>query len=609
MPAIILSDGTKLNFPDAMSQGEISSAINKFTQEPQQTGTATLQEPDISQPVSPSAEQTPQINPPDNLPLGELDGDGKIPGNDDLIDVRGPASGIVGLAEGTFSLGSMFLASQVSKTAGFLKDLVSTSPPGTVNPEREKELVQFVQNLEEDLTVLPRTQPGQDVVDAFGDFIAPVADFFKGASETLGNKALEKFNSPTIAGLAAVFPELAAEVIPFGVVKTIKGVSGRAGRKAVKARAKDAVAALEEAAPTNKQLTDIAGGIYEELKNTGITVKPGKIQELSNRLHLTADEFGSTPKGQPLSTELLQLVDEAAQGGTKMPVDQLEKFRRIASNATRKFDNPSEQTLAGNLMDDIDEFLVNSKSDILDIPEGAPKNIAQNYEVARKLWRRKKKSEVLTDIMENIRASDKPFDQTMRKQVENLLFNKKRRNVFTKSEQAQLQKIKKGDIKATLAQIGSIFDIPSDKILIPLLSLGFASGTASSIGPLAATIPLVGRGAKILANRLTENRAKFADAVLRAGKDWQKITDAYLEATPVKLRDAKELSTLLLREDINLSGVPKNTLAAEARGIAQTQRSLLFGGGGGSAVGTISLSEDIEGSEPPSPPLSAGRQR
>ena len=102
-------------------------------------------------------------------------------------------------------------------------------------------------------------------------------------------------------------------------------------------------------------------------------------------------------------------------------------------------------------------------------------------------------------------------------------------------------------------------------------SMSYFFGTAGAAVP----VPIIGAVSRSLAEKLTLNNARFADQVIRAGKNARKITAAYLDNTAPKARSAEELSQLLIRQDIDLNKLPKNKFNNEARKSALMYREKL----------------------------------
>ena len=108
---------------------------------------------------------------------------------------------------------------------------------------------------------------------------------------------------------------------------------------------------------------------------------------------------------------------------------------------------------------------------------------------------------------------------------------------------------------------------------------GLAAGGV--VGMVA--VPVIGTVSRKLAARLTLGKAKFADAVVRAGRDGQKITDAYLRHTPKKIRAPDELAELLLNQDVDLSIIKSSDLTSKAVEIVRRRREL----GAGATAGSV----------------------
>ena len=81
-----------------------------------------------------------------------------------------------------------------------------------------------------------------------------------------------------------------------------------------------------------------------------------------------------------------------------------------------------------------------------------------------------------------------------------------------------------------------------------------AGGAAFGPGG-AIALPLIGTVSKRLAERLTVNSARMADAVIRSGKDGRRLAAAYMQNTPRRLRDPRELAQLLMKPGVDVDSL------------------------------------------------------
>jgi len=296
---------------------------------------------------------------------------------------------------------------------------------------------------------------------------------------------------------------------------------------------------------------------------------------LANILEYDARKAGIDPDITPKSHKALKRFKESI--GKEISTSELDILRKVAQNAARAKE-PADAAIGVAMINNIDDFLDNIGNNALKIPGGKSIEIGKKYKIARDLWGRARKSELLQESFEKARNQASGFENGVRTQFRSILNNKKQRKFFNKDELKAMETVVRGDTKQNIAKlIGRLGFGEGQATNIVGAAIGSVIG-ANIFGPGGVVIvPLVGQVSRKLAQRMTVKGAEFADDVIRAGKDAKRITAAYLKNTPEALRSSEELSQLLLRTDIALKDLPNIPLANDARRIAIKNRAALAG--------------------------------
>lgn len=423
----------------------------------------------------------------------------------------------------------------------------------------------------EALTFQPRTETGQAGLQAVGEALEPIAEKLGEAEKFLGDKTFEATGSPALAAAAATIPTALMEILG---IKGGKGVvkASQAGKKAIK---ESRVAkSILDAVPSVDQLKAASREVFKEIDNLGISLQPKAYRGLVNKLQIEAKRMGIDPDVTPKSSKALSRFTEF--DGVSPTLTEIDIMRKVAQNAAKSIE-PSEAAIGAAMINTVDTFLDNVRPTALKRPEGVP-GIGKRYKVARDLWGRARRSEVLGEAFKSARLQASGFENGLRTQFRAILNNKNKRRFFKKDELAAMRRVVEGSRKENIARLIGKLGF-SDGASTQLIggSLGVGAGAMVGGAPGAVAVPLIGQVSKSLAKRMTAKNAEFADQVIRAGKDAKKITRAYMKNTPKAERSAAELSELLMRNDIDLSLIPDDDIAKQAAMIASQNRVALAG--------------------------------
>jgi len=462
--------------------------------------------------------------------------------------------------------GATFLSGMIAEPIAGLAGLASAPFVGADQASRN------IKYVREALTYQPRTKGGEKALGIAADALAPVSEFMAKVGPALGDPVFEATGSPALATLAATAPHALIEIL--GAKGAGKFAIGFKRAKSTASKGKIA-RAITDAAPSIDQLKDTASAVYKEIDNLGVSLKPKTYTELFKKLETKARRMGIDPDVTPKAQKALERF--ADRVGDSPSLSDVDIMRKIAQNAASSIDG-SEKAIGTMMVQTVDDFLDGVSEAKLRIPQGVTAEIGKRYKIARDLWGRAKRSEILEEAFDKARRQASGFENGLRRQFNQILNNKRKKRFFKPDEIKAMERVVTGTKKENIAKL--------------IGKLGFSEGSATQLiggtigvgtgayfgGPAGAVaVPLVGQVSKKLAQRMTAKNAEFADQVIRAGKDANRIAEAYLRFTPKAQRTSQELSELLMRPDIDLSKLKRVKIAEEAANLVTQRRAELAG--------------------------------
>ena len=529
-----LADGRQLNFPDGTEQAVIQRTVKQM--------------------IGVKDEPTDNSVSPVSNPLG-------------VVDTRGSE-----FLEPVATMVTGAIAEPIAGLAGIAQSL---------NPfAKEGAGVEAIEKTREALTYKPRTDKGKDYLNKTGEFLAPVGKLLSSVETKLGDMAFESTGSPTVAAAATTIPTAVIELLGIGAgPKAVRAV-----RQSKNMLSKGKIAReIADAAPSIEQLKGTARGIYKEIDDAGAIVKPEAYNTLVNNIVKETKSAGLDKTITPKATQAVNRFVEKI--GDSVTVSELDTLRKVAQNAAKAIE-PAEKALGVRMIGLVDDFLDSAGANALGSasPGANISGIGKKYKVARGLWGRARKSELLQESFEKARNQASGFENGVRTQFRSILNNKKYSKLFTPDERDAMKLVVRGDKKQNFAKlIGRRGFSEGGAMNIVGGALGATAGGVMFGAPGAVIVPLVGQVSRKLAQRMTAKGADFADQVIRAGKDANKIAEVYIKNTPKKLRSAEELSELLTRPDITLDALSDTFLGSSAKELALKRRAQL----GGALTATI----------------------
>ena len=525
-----LADGRILQFPDGTDPQVIQATVKRMLGDRMPEAIAPESRPreDILRELTLAQSQAdmPRV---EQL-LGELEG-------------RGAAGAEIIEPLATMVTGAV--AEPVAGVAGIAQAVNPFAEPGAG--------ARAVEATREALTFQPTTEAGQEGLEAVGEVLQPVGEAIQSVEKDLGDSVFKATGSPALAAAATTIPTAIMEAIGLGV-------GGRLARRAKSIQPSKAQvrSMLNEAAPDVDTLKSVSRQVYEELDQSGITVKPEAYKNLVKNVKAAAKKQGLSKRTTKKSFGAIKdLEDVVGQSPTLSDVDDL---RKVAQGVASDIDL-TEKAIGGRIVSEIDDFLDSVKPENLVAPEGvAISDIGSKYRAARNLWGRARKSELISEAIENAKGRASGFENGIRIELGKLAKNKRTKKFLTKEEIAAIKDIERGNVQQNFSKFLGRFAFNEGRANNVLSALGGVGGGALVGGPVGAVaVPVTGQIARGIASKITLNRAKFLDDIVRAGKNGEEITKAYLSSIPKGKRSASDLSRLLSDPNVDLDALFKSS--------------------------------------------------
>jgi hypothetical protein len=480
------------------------------------------------------------------------------------------------VVEPVFTIGSSTIAEPVAGLAGIAQ---------SINPFAEEGAgVQAIQATREALTYQPKTEAGTQAMQAIGAALEPVGKAFSASENYLGDSVFELTGSPTLAA--------AAKTAPTAAIQMLGGLTGKQtvkqAQKAKEAlRTAKASGLIAEAVPDIKQLKSVSRAVYKEIDDLGASVSKDPYRRLVTELNSVAKKGGIDPDITPKATKALGRFNELV--GQDVKLTDLDTVRKVAQNAARSLE-PAEASIGVQMIGVVDDFMDNLDEAAFAKPIKGAEDVGARYKVARDLWGRARKSEMIGEVFEKARNQASGFENGIRTQFRSILNNKKSSKFFNTAEKEALKRVVRGDKTENFLKLLGRFGFSEGSATnIVGGALGAGAGAAVAGAPGAIIVPVIGQVSRKLAQRMTAKNAELADQIIRAGKNANQIANIYMKRTPVAQRSAAELSELLMRPDLILDNMPDNPIVREAAKLAQQNR-----GAATSAIVAGSLVSDEE---------------
>jgi hypothetical protein len=262
-----------------------------------------------------------------------------------------------------------------------------------------------------------------------------------------------------------------------------------------------AVPTAEELASKSKANYDILDKSKFELDNAQFTTHMGG---MASKLRSSA---GYDPRIMPdVDAALAQLTS-----GNPKNVAELNTLRTIVANAA-KSTKPAERKAASQLLDEFDDYVMNAPTSAA---VTADKAAMQAWKDARADYSKMKKSEMITNILDNAEVSQGSKEASIASQLSSLAKNEKKMRFFTPDEQQAIRDAAKGGNLQNMLRTVAKFT--------PMTP---AAAIFTAVNPLGVYTAAAGMGAKSLAEtRRTQEVNRLANR-MRLGEEPPVIENA-----------------------------------------------------------------------------------
>lgn len=483
--------------------------------------------------------------------------------------VAEPVAGLAGMADYMRPDDSMPLQQRQA-------ELMQGRIPPIVRPTTINERSQTVETTRDQLTRQPQTPEGKNALQSIAQFIEPGTEAWAAVERHLGDTAFDITGSPMFATIMRTVPTALLEVLGIGVGK---GVGTSLARRPGKRMDAEIDKNIKGAIPSQEVLKATSTQHFKELDKLNVVVKPDVYAKLVDDIELSLRKGGMDSRVTPEAANALQAMKDTLESGKPITLSEVEVLREIATNAIDPI-NKNKARLAMNIVDGIDDFLERVDPKQLDFPAGVqPGEIGVKYRLAREQWGRYRRSEMLDKAVAKAASQASGFENGIRIQFRQILANEKKSKFFTESELDAMRSVESGSHTGNLFKTLGKAGIDLGKGNTGGLAAVIGGGILVSGGDVLTALGTIGAASvfKNLATRMTLRGAKFANEIIRAGKDARKITEIYIRNTPVNKRSANELSLLLLDKDIDLTPLKKFKMEAEAAKLAIERRGMLAG--------------------------------
>lgn len=470
-----------------------------------------------------------------------------------------------------------------------------------VGADRAAEVVKDTQALPNQ--ILPKSELGQEYLKNIGEFFGSAADKInplwkgtvaslygaipgvnaeeqqtmmdalpgEGLGDDIGSAILHATGSEELAAIASIYPTAVMELIG------LKGAKNLGGDIPKSSLSQKPSVALKQATPDVDQLKTQARTLYKEIDDMGVKMNEDEFVNLSIGLRDKFNSMGMDRQLTPDSARIIDRFDELV--GQEIQLSDLDMLRQLSDIPAKKFDNPREMALGNIAKEYIDDFI---DAEGKRLASTGRVDVGEKIRNARNLWARGSKSDLLTEAMVKAKDQASGFENGLRIQFRQILGNKKKMRGFSRVErEAMEQVVQGGGVANTMRALGKfgIFGEGGQTTILPSLIGGPTAAALAGNPAIGVMVPVVGQVSKELALKMTQNNAKVAQGVIRAGNDGLEIAKAYVRNVPKSQRTVSDLTELLMRTEVDLDTITDmagefGTIANDAKYAAELFRDM-----------------------------------
>lgn len=393
----------------------------------------------------------------------------------------------LGTAEAAAQIGTNMVASPINEFAAGVADMRDGGKTGDevlANPPVP--------------SYQPKSPVGQAISGGIATALSPVAKAVDYFADTENQNPAVRATGHLMKGVAGLLP--------------MKLPLGKVGR------------AAEGAAPTLAQLEASAKAAYKVADETSGIVPQSKLGELVPKVEERLAEAGADPDIHPMAFKVLnKITDEATKPGVAgHSLKGLETTRKTLlaaeSKALGTAGGADDARLAGQMIDDFDEFTENLKNEDLVGGKGNVEEGVQAYNSGREQWARLKKAQTIESLIERAKnATDTypsaGYENALRLQFKRLADNPRRFRAFSPEEQAAILKVVRPGVGQRVArQLGRFAPRGPVSAGTDLLVGATAGGGAG------AALAGIGEAGKLASSIMRLNAVEKVSDLVRRGK-------------------------------------------------------------------------------------------
>lgn len=468
---------------------------------------------------------------------------------------------ITGIAEPLLTLGSGFITEAGAGIGGLAKTITS-------GPEEGEETINRIR---EAGTFRPRTESGREGLGVVQKVLGPIGEGAKFLEQKAGDIAFEASGGDPLAGAGgSTVPAIVEQLLGARVAKLV-------AQRKINPNSRIVSKAIRDKSASTQLLRKESTKLFDGIKASGGEIKGGAVNQLVEDINTAAVAAGageSTPAIQGLLNEVNGLLGEART--TLNPITgireasnltgpiTIQRLLELRKQTQRVMKDPVSTGIGVEVMDEIDNFIINADESNFRLRDGSPlasSEIGPTHELARSLYGRAKRGESIQEIIQ--KAEDNTttsLDTSIRKQLGQLIDNPRKSRFLTKNDVKEIRTIVNSNPGTNMMRfVAKLGFSPTQQSNLFGGVIGFAIGEqiGKALGVQGGGFTLLATGSitRAILDVMAKGRARFAEAVVRAGPRGRDVVAAYNKFVPRGRQTAEDLSMLLLREDIDLNAL------------------------------------------------------
>lgn len=294
----------------------------------------------------------------------------------------------------------------------------------------------------------------------------------------------------------------------------------RMGERAIPGVAK-ALRQPKMAPPTAEALKIAADAGYSGAREMGVEYSSDAIKSVAGALRTKLEQDGIIGELAPKTFSILKKLETPPENSTA-PLSGIDAARRALGNAAKEFTNPTEQLAASRIIDGLDKFTENPPASA--VVAGPAADAATVLSEARGNYAAAMRSDRITgaedaaDLAAAVANSGRNIDNALRQRAKSILLNPKQRAGFNSDEIAALEEVARGTAtRNRIRDVGNLLGGGGGMGAVVTGGVGGLAGSHFGAPGVAvgAGLPLVGMGAKGVANALTRRALGRVDEMTR----------------------------------------------------------------------------------------------